>query len=254
MSVTTVIATYNGEKYIAEQITTIIGQLEPQDEVVIIDDCSSDNTVNVIKALQDSRIKLFLNDHNRGITFSFNRGISLASNDIIFMSDQDDIWLKGRVASMVGKLLERECCVVSSNTEFMDVSGKPIVFQIDGVRENRSNNNLGNIFDIFIGRTNYYGCAMAFKKVLVALILPIPSFVESHDLWIALAGNLIGSNVHLNQKTLRRRIHCSNASNVQRGMFFKIRARGIFVISIVVLLFRHWRLSGTSYCGKSLSV
>jgi len=243
MRISTCIATYNGEKYIGEQLSSIIEQLKPEDEVVIIDDFSTDGTVNVIRSFSDARIKLFLNDQNKGINFSFNKAISLASNDIIFMSDQDDIWLNGRVELMVGRLLETDSLVVASNSEFMDASGKPLFYQVDGVRENESTHHLRNILDIFIGKTNYYGCAMVFRKSLIALIIPIPSFVESHDLWIALAGNLTRSNAHLDQNTLRRRIHCSNASNVKRGIFAKVKSRVILFLCIIVLLLRCARFS-----------
>ncbi len=86
---------------------------------------------------------------------------------------------------------------------------------------------------------------MAFQKNMRKLILPIPPFVEAHDLWIALAGNLMGSNAHLDEKTLRKRVHSSNATPRGRSLFMKIRARAIFGMSIIVLLLRAKRFYKT---------
>jgi glycosyltransferase involved in cell wall biosynthesis len=238
MNISVCMATYNGEKYILEQITSILEQLKSDDEVIIVDDCSVDNTANILQRLNDPRIKLHLNDINNGINNSFGRAISLASNDIIFMSDQDDVWIKDRVSLMVKTLINTGALLVSSNFEAMDMDGKTISYPVDGVRFSNSSKHLRNILEIFIGKTNYYGCAMAFRKDLVKLILPIPSFVESHDLWISLASNLLRSNAHLDEKTLRKRVHNNNATITNRSLFLKIRARFIFGLSIAVLLLR----------------
>ena len=239
MNISVCMATYNGEKYVVEQITSILEQLTPDDEVIVVDDFSNDNTVKILQDLNDPRINFFLNDRTKSHVFSFGRAISLANNDIVFMSDQDDIWIKGRVSLMVKKLLDTESLLVSSNFEFMDMNGKKIYYPVDGVKSSNSCKHLKNILDIFAGKTNYYGCAMAFRKNMVKLILPIPSFVESHDLWISLASNLIGSNAHLDEKTLRKRVHDNNAaSTIQRGLLPKLWSRFIFMISIGVLLLR----------------
>lgn len=238
MNISVCMATYNGEKYIIEQITSILEQLSSDDEVIVVDDSSNDNTVKILQDLNDSRIQIYLNDRNRGHVFSFSRAISLANNDIVFMSDQDDIWIKGRVLLMVKKLLDTGSLLVSSNFEFMDMNGKKIYEPVNRMKSSNSCEHLKNILGIFAGKTNYCGCAMAFRKNMVKLILPIPSFVESHDLWIPLASNLIGSNAHLDEKTLRKRVHNNNVTNTQRGLLPKLYSRFIFVKSIVVLLLR----------------
>lgn len=238
MNISVCMATYNGERYVVEQIASILEQLSSDDEVIIVDDCSKDNTVKILQNLNDYRIQIYLNDRNRGINYSFERAICLAKNDFIFLSDQDDIWIKGRVSLMVKELLDTGALLVSSNFEFMDMNGKKICYPVDGVKSSNSCKHLKNILDIFKGKTNYYGCAMAFRKNMVKMILPIPSFVESHDLWISLASNLIGSNAHLDEKTLTKRVHNNSATKTQRGLFPKLWSRFIFGISIVVLLFR----------------
>jgi len=238
VNISVCMATYNGEKYIEEQIASILEQLCYHDEVIVVDDCSSDDTVNILQSLNDPRIKIYSNNRNRSHVYSFGRAISLAQNEIIILSDQDDRWIKGRVSLMVNSLLDTGALVVSTNSDFMDKDGNNITFKADGVVASKSSKNFMNILDIFIGKANYYGCAMAIRKKIIDLILPMPSFVESHDLWIAMASNLIGSNLHLDDKTLFRRVHGSNASIIQRRLFLKVWSRVIFLASIAVLLFR----------------
>lgn len=240
MNISVCLASYNGEKYIEEQLKSIIKQLSPDDEIIIIDDYSTDSTVKVIESLSDGRIKIFKNEVNRGHVFSFARAITLATKDLIFMSDQDDIWVEGRVNLMKDKLLNSGAMLISSNSDFINSNGEGIEFRITGVESKSSKSYLKNIFDIFAGKENYYGCAMAFKKEMQGLILPIPNYVESHDLWIAMAANIAKSNLHCDEVTLKRRVHGTNASIVQRKLILKLWSRVIFVRSLIQLTFRKY--------------
>lgn len=239
MNLSVCIATYNGGNYILQQVQSILNELGPRDEIILVDDCSSDGTVIIVKGLNDVRIKIYINNQNRGINYSFERAICLANNDIIFLSDQDDVWLKGRISLMVNKLLETGALLLSSNSEFINKEGKIILYSKDELKEEDSFKYCKNILKIFLGTTPYYGCAMAFQKKLKDIILPMPSFIESHDLWIAMAGNIIRSSIHLDQKTLLRRIHDKNASVIKRRLFPKIWSRFIFAISFANLFSRN---------------
>ena len=235
------IATYNGQKFIAEQIDSILNQLSEIDEVILVDDCSSDNTVDIIERYNDQRIKLIRNEQNFGHVYSFSKAISLSSNDIIILSDQDDIWREGRVSKMIETLCLSGKSVLSSNSYFIDENGSPATYFSDPVRFEDSENHMKNILGIFLGSKCYFGCAMAFKRDVVKIILPIPKYVESHDLWIAFAGNMIRSNIHLDNETLFRRIHGGNASILNRSMFNKIKSRLIFIRSLITLSSRIFR-------------
>lgn len=238
MNISVCLATYNGAKYLESQLRSILNQLEDNDEIVILDDCSTDNSLELVKSIGDERIKIFKNEKNRGHVYSFGRVISLGIHDIIFMSDQDDIWMDGRVTLMKESLLKSNAFLISTNSEFIDSEDKTILFSLDGVSAETSDKYFKNIVDIFIGKTNYVGCAMAFKRELKELILPIPSYVESHDLWIAMCANIFKSNLHLNESTLYRRIHGENASIVKRRLLPKLWSRIIFLISMVHLYYR----------------
>ena len=233
-------ATYQGERYIERQLRSILDQLGASDEVIVVDDCSRDRTVERVKSLQDSRIKVFQNDRNCREVYSFGRAIGIAKGDIIFLSDQDDVWLPGRVQLMVNELRRSNAALITSNFEWMDESERPLDVAFDGVSAMASERYIRNIIDIFIGKTNYFGCAMAFRRELVPMILPMPSYVESHDLWIALAANQLGSNLHIDDKTLRKRRHGNNATSTvsNRPLFRKLWSRLIFARSMIDLSIR----------------
>ncbi|MFN0290506.1 glycosyltransferase [Pedobacter helvus] len=238
MKVSVCIATYNGEKYLKEQIGSILNQISLDDELIIVDDCSKDRTIEILEAYNDSRIKIFRNEVNQREVFSFGRALCLANNEIIFMADQDDVWVEGRLELMKNNIIKSESLLLTSNSSFIDGLGRSIDFCIEGVFAKHSVSYNKNILAIFVGKTNYYGCAMAFRKELKEIILPIPNYVESHDLWIAMAGNLLKSNIHIDDKTLLRRIHGNNASIVSRSLKEKIKSRLIFAKSYFDLINR----------------
>src|SRR4051812_45092837 len=100
MTISVCMATFNGEKYVARQLESIFGQLSSSDELVIVDDCSTDGTVETIKCFNDPRLILHINERNRREVYSFSRAIQLAKGGMIFMADQDDVWIDGRLAMM----------------------------------------------------------------------------------------------------------------------------------------------------------
>ena len=240
MSISVCMATYNGAAYVLKQLKSILVQLDPNDEVIVVDDCSTDKTVETIRSIGDPRISLHQNDRNWGEVHSFSRAISLARNDFIFLSDQDDIWIAKRAELMKRKLVESGCWVLSSNLEWIDTEETKIDVPYDGVAWANSRKHLSNITDIFIGKTNYFGCAMAIRREIIPLVVPIPKFVESHDLWIALASNLARSNLHIDQATLLKRKHGRNATSTvsTRSLLRKFWSRVIFALSLMALIGR----------------
>ncbi len=237
-------ATYNGGNYIFRQLSSILEQLSDGDEVVIVDDCSTDNTIDQIRGINDSRIKLYINNRNMREVYSFGHALGLAKNPIIFLSDQDDIWMQNKVSTMLKTIELSGCALATSNFEWIDYDEQVIDLPFDGVSERTSKLFLKNIIDIYIGRTNYFGCAMAMNSSIKRIVLPIPQFVESHDLWIALAGNILRSNVHLDAQLFKKRKHLSNLTSTvsTRNIYKKLISRIIFTISIFILLLRIYKL------------
>ncbi|WP_154605772.1 glycosyltransferase [Arthrobacter sp. AQ5-05] len=201
-------ATYRGAAFVAEQIESILTQLAPTDELVIVDDASPDNTVEIIKALDDRRIKLHEATKNQGYVRSFGQAVKESRGEYIFLADQDDLWLPGRLERMLSALGDAD--VVASN---FGVLGGGDRGRVPSLKASDSTHHVRNIVGIIVGYRPYYGCGMAMTRAQAEVFLPIPSFLpESHDLWLGLCGNVGGSIVHLDEATLLRRLHENNVT------------------------------------------
>lgn len=240
MKISVCMATYNGARFVCEQLDSILYQISHNDEIVIVDDCSKDNTVDLIRAYSDTRIRIFCNSENLGVNKTFEKAISLACGEYIFLSDQDDIWCPGRMKTMKDALDISNVLLVSTLFSCIDGDGNtcstlsPMLHSLD------SNRYIRNIFGIFLKKRSYYGCAMAFRYELKKIILPFPFYIESHDLWIAFAANICCSNLHLEYCSLLHKVHGENASIVKRNIIRKINSRIIFLISIIHLYLRKY--------------
>jgi glycosyltransferase involved in cell wall biosynthesis len=230
-------ATYNGERYLAEQVNSILSQMGETEELVVVDDASNDGTVGYLMSIGDPRIRIYRNASNIGHVQSFARVIGLARGKYILMADQDDVWIDGRLHTMRDSL-SAGSALVSTNTEFIDSQGRMIPPLHPELAETDSCRYFTNIVKIFTGQAYYNGCAMGLREELRRLILPIPGYVESHDLWIAMAANAVRSNYHLACCTLRRRVHGSNASVVSRPLLSKLISRSIFLLSLAHISIR----------------
>src|SRR5690554_2119128 len=155
-------ATYNGGRYIEEQLNSILSQLGPDDEVIICDDCSTDNTVEKATAIGDSRIKIFRNEKNLGYIRNFEKSVVLANGDYIFLSDQDDIWPSGRIALMLSAMKSASKSVVVGNIECFErtISDRmPLSRQIE---RGHNRPSYRNIIRMLLGGLPCFGCAMGF--------------------------------------------------------------------------------------------
>lgn len=113
-------ATYNGGQYLKAQIDSILNQLSVNDELVISDDHSTDNTCAIIKQYNDSRVKLVLNELTKGVTHNFENALLHSNGDIIFLADQDDIWLPTKIKELSQFLLHGDYDVVTGNCALTD--------------------------------------------------------------------------------------------------------------------------------------
>ncbi len=237
-SVSVCLASFNGEKFINEQLDSILRQIKSTDEIIIVDDCSTDTTVTTILKLNDQRIRLISNKANLGVNRSFGLAIEIAKNDIIVLADQDDIWIEGRLTLILNKFHNRHFTLVCGNSIYIDNNRQETEALIGNLISVDSKKPFTNLFRIFNGTAPYYGCTMAFSKDLKTLVLPFPRLIESHDLWIAKCAILINRIIHLEEPILYRRIHGSNASVISRKFRSKIYSRIIFFISIIIILKR----------------
>lgn len=171
------IATYNGEKFIERQIRSILGQLGTYDEIVVSDDWSSDKTVDIIKSIDDNRIKIINGPNRMSPTWNFENALKEAKGDYIFLSDQDDVWKENKVAVCMPWLQKYECVVsdASMTDENLNVIEKSY-FKVHGTKPGRIYNS--------VMKNGYMGCCMAFTRKVLEASLPFPEDIPLHDIWI----------------------------------------------------------------------
>lgn len=223
-------ASYRGASYVLEQLESILEQLEVNDEVVIVDDASPDNTVEIIRSIMDPRIRVIESPGNRGYVRAFEAAVLASRGEYVFLSDQDDVWVSGRVDAMLTALQSTR--VVASNFEILGGDPRP---WIPPLRSEWDARPWANLIGIMVGYRAYYGCGMAFRRNMVPIFTPIPTYMrESHDLWLAICGNLAGSVAHLEQATLLRRLHDTNETPTGFRSLGRIIAARIMLARLIV--------------------
>lgn len=196
--------TYNGEKYLKRQLDTILEQLDQEDELVISDDSSSDTTIDIIKSYDDKRIRLFENNHFNSPVYNLEFALKQAQGDMVFLADQDDVWLPGRVHRVVEKLQDND--LVVCNALIVDQDEKVIhesYFQWKGSRSGFWKNWKKNSF---------LGCSLAFNRKILEAVLPFPEKLIMHDIWIGLMAESIGKVYFLDEKLMLYRRHEDNVT------------------------------------------
>ena len=221
MKVSVCMATYNGAEYINEQIYSILKQLSYQDELIISDDGSTDNTIDIIKNIHDNRISLFKNCKKKGVAHHFENALSHATGEYIFLADQDDIWIDNKL-SVIIKELENVDCVLH-NATLIDKDGNLLGDDLFSIYKTRP----GYFKNLF--RNTYVGCCMAIRKELLKYILPIPDKISMHDMWIALIAEKKGTTKILPDKLIQYRRHGNNASTTSKksnfSFYFQLKYR-----------------------------
>jgi glycosyltransferase involved in cell wall biosynthesis len=208
MSISVCIATYNGEKYILDQLHSILPQLGPEDEVIISDDSSTDKTVELIKSLHDSRIKIFAHNHYRNPVYNFQHALRQAGGEIIFLSDQDDIWLTGKVEAVLKALQKAD--VVVTDCKIVDDNLNVLVESYFELRKS-GKGLLKNLYS-----NKYLGCCMAFNRKILDKALPFPPKLPMHDIWLGFISELFYTSVFIKQPFILHRRHLANTSSVSR--------------------------------------
>lgn len=216
-------AVYNGEKYIREQIASILPQLSPHDELIISDDASSDATLEVARAFNDDRISIIANQMDRGYSGNFENAIRHASGDVIFLSDQDDVWLPGRVEKMLAAL--QRCELVVCNAQFVDQYLEPMDMTLFSLRGS-ARGFWANIY-----KSRYLGACMAFRRDILVKLLPFPGnrILCPHDIWITLVAELYYRVELIAEPLILYRRHGNNVSSggyaSKHGIFKQIQFR-----------------------------
>ncbi|NCR43173.1 MAG: glycosyltransferase family 2 protein [Microcystis aeruginosa Ma_QC_Ch_20071001_S25] len=207
MKISVCMATYNGSRFIEKQIQSILPQLSYNDELVIVDDCSSDQTVNLIQKFTDSRIKLWENTKNLGAIKNFEKSITNAEGDIIFLSDQDDIWMPDKVKEVTSVFTQRqEVTLVITNLQVIDEHDN-LVPNSKLVGDFRP-----GLIQNFV-KSKFRGCTLAVRQPMLKYFLPFPEDIPMHDMWIGLVNEIYGQTLYIDKPLLQYRRHSSNVTS-----------------------------------------
>lgn len=221
--ITVCIATYNGERYIEEQLNSIIHQLRPTDEIVISDDGSSDNTLRIVQSIDFPNIRIITNKGEHGYTPNFENALQYSHGDYIFLSDQDDIWKENKVEVCM-HYLEKYDFVVS-DADIINAKGEifaPSFYDIRHCKPGLINNLI---------RFSYLGCCIAFKRKILKKALPFPPnhTLCTHDNWLTLIGLTFFKSIAIKEKLISYRRYDGNTSSggmrKTTTLLFKIRYR-----------------------------
>lgn len=222
MNTCVILCTFNGEKYIREQILSIINQTLRFDKMIIIDDASSDNTVKIIKQtiFGYNNIHLIQNAQNKGYIQNFTKAIEHRENNFIFFSDQDDIWDKYKIEKTINFLSNNPDIQVVFSDGYI-INNKKLSlwsnFKFD------YHDDCETIFQKLLHHDFLTGAAMCAKTSFLEKAMPIPQGFY-HDKWFALCAAISNSLGLINEKLIGYRVH--NAQNTglkTTGIFKKIK-------------------------------
>lgn len=205
--ITVCMATYNGERYIQEQIESILKQIGPDDEIVISDDGSKDATKEIVNSIGDKRIYYVENTGIHGFTHNFENSLRLAKGEYIFLADQDDIWMDNKVEVVMAAL---------QNADFVTHDCITVNADMKVLSESRFKEfNIKPGFWRHLIKSRYLGCCMAFHRRLLDASLPFPandSLIE-HDIWLAAVAFAYFKVIQIDEPLILYRRHGQNASS-----------------------------------------
>jgi glycosyltransferase involved in cell wall biosynthesis len=212
MKICITLATYNGEKYLAQMLDSLVAQTKPADVIIAVDDGSKDSTCEILERYKDKLpLKITQFEKNRGHRAAFSTALEKAAalledDDLIFLADQDDIWLPNKLEVMSQKIGDNS--MIFGDAEIIDG---------DGVVTESSWRKKAEIVEqlsqqaLLTGYTNVTGCMVAFKAGLLKTALPIPQNVPVHDQWITLCATAENGYRAIADKVIQYRIHANNA-------------------------------------------
>ncbi len=210
MRISVAMAAYNGALYLRQQLDSILKNLSDEDEIVISDDGSTDETRAIVEEYQktDTRIRL-LDGPGDGVIANFENAIANCSGDFIFLADQDDVWMPDKVDKVMQVFSERSVYLVVHDARVMDTGLSRVLMESFFAYRNSKAGVFNNLL-----KNRYMGCCMAFRSELAEKFLPIPRDIPMHDQWIGLISDAFyGKSVFLHETLLYYRRHAEAVSD-----------------------------------------
>ncbi len=230
------LASYNGERYLCEQVNSILRQLAPGDELLVSDDASTDATLSVLESYGD-RLRVVGRDRAGGVVKNFERVLAAANGDFIVLSDQDDVWLDGRLDLVRERL--QAVSLLMMNGIVVDGALSPTgqdVLDFVGFRSGVLHT---------LAHNGFVGCCMAFRRELLDAALPFPPRILWHDWYIALLGQLLYTVECSEGRTILFRRHGANFSATgrrsPRSLWAKLASRGWMMRALAIAVLRQRR-------------
>jgi len=255
-SVSVALATYNGERFIREQLESINNQTVVPTEIVISDDNSQDQTLQIVSDVLNPKwctasgvsVKVLKNRSALGPGPNFEQAIKACSGDFIVLADQDDRWHLNKVEVLLGALSARpDALLAHSDATLVDATGESLGLTLsEGVgfgEEERAALASGHSLPAFIKRNLATGATIMFKRELVEMALPLPP-AELHDGWLALAASLVDGVVFVPEPLIDYRQHDSN----------QIGGTPLSAIDSVVALLNSWRELTSVLARRNLDI
>ncbi|MBQ2940386.1 MAG: glycosyltransferase [Clostridia bacterium] len=210
-TVSVVMASYNGNAYIRQQIESILPQLREGDELLVSDDGSTDSTRETVAAMaaEDSRIRLIDGPH-AGVIRNFEQALKAAKGDVLFLCDQDDVWYGDKVAAVLQKFRQTGAVLVLHDARLTDGDlneTAPSYFAAHGTKAGYFNNWLKN---------GFVGCHMAFRRELLDVALPFPDDLPMHDQWLGLLAEKRGGVGRISRPLSDYRRHGQTVTSVEK--------------------------------------
>lgn len=221
------LAAYKGEKYIEEQLLSILPQLSASDEVIVSDDKPGGATEKIVRQIMadDPRV-VYVEGKGRGVVQNFVNAIRYCKGDIIFLCDQDDVWLPNKV-SRVKEAFDEGASLVLHNAYVTDENLNITDYSFFEKRKSKK----GFLHNIV--KNSYMGCCMAFDKKLLKKIMPIPKYVPMHDQWIGLMGEKYGKVKFIDAPLIYYRIHGDNVTGGETTLEQKLLWRRYLIKRLI---------------------
>lgn len=210
--ISVVLPTYNGAAYLKQQLDSICRQTYPNIEIIAVDDCSTDDTPQILDAYRDqAKLQVVRNPANLGVNANFEKAMRLAQGELIALADQDDIWAPDKLASLAAKLGEHS--LIYADSELIDAAGHPLgklLRERLGIRPLQGRPRLA-----FLLANCVPGHAMLFKRELLEHALPLPAHTL-YDQWLAFTASRLGGIAYLNSSLVQYRQHSASVVNAPR--------------------------------------
>ena len=217
LSLSVALCTYNGSRFLSQQLQSIASQSRPPDELIICDDRSSDSTVAIIKSFALEApfpVRFEVNPENLGSTKNFELAISRCSGDVIALSDQDDIWRRDKLAQIETVLLQFPSVgAVFSDADVVDEQLTPLGHKLwdryGFTRSRRRHLLAGRAFQVLLDQNAVTGATLAFRSWLKEWIIPIPAS-WMHDAWIGAVTAAVSDMSIIEEPLIQYRQHAQN--------------------------------------------